>query len=164
MQNVSFFCKSFIKELVKDMNLSVLVLAFGTISDHDVLNKLQTSLTGKFLNIDILLDVFNELVNISFSLFNVFTLFFQHSDFLFQCLLLIKILIQRFHTEFFGDSAEEFFFIGLADKRFELCKPFLTLTKFFAVMLALRIDSSLSAFEDGFTECVLVLNSKPCVS
>ena len=46
-QNVSFLRKPFVKELVKDVNLPVLVLAFGTITNHDVLDKLQTSLTGK---------------------------------------------------------------------------------------------------------------------
>ena len=89
--------------------------------------------------------------------------FFQYSDFLSQHLLLIKILIQHFHAEFFGYSTEELFFIGLTDKRFELCKPFLTLMEFLAVMLALRIGSSLSAFSNGFTECVLVLNGKSCL-
>ena len=149
--------------LVKDVNLPVLVLAFGTITNHDVLDKLQTSLTGKLLNIDILLDIFNVSVNILFSLFSGFALFFQYSDFLSQHLLLIKILIQHFHAEFFGYSTEELFFIGLTDKRFELCKPFLTLMEFLAVMLALRIGSSLSAFSNGFTECVLVLNGKSCL-
>ena len=162
-QNVSFLRKPFVKELVKDVNLPVLVLAFGTITNHDVLDKLQTSLTGKLLNIDILLDIFNVSVNILFSLFSGFALFFQYSDFLSQHLLLIKILIQHFHAEFFGYSTEELFFIGLTDKRFELCKPFLTLMEFLAVMLALRIGSSLSAFSNGFTECVLVLNGKSCL-
>ena len=162
-QNVSFLRKPFVKELVKDVNLPVLVLAFGTITNHDVLDKLQTSLTGKLLNIDILLDIFNVSVNILFSLFSGFALFFQYSDFLSQHLLLIKILIQHFHAEFFGYGTEELFFIGLTDKRFELCKPFLTLMEFLAVMLALRIGSSLSAFSNGFTECVLVLNGKSCL-
>ena len=151
------------RSVVKDVNLPVLVLAFGTITNHDVLDKLQTSLTGKLLNIDILLDIFNVSVNILFSLFSGFALFFQYSDFLSQHLLLIKILIQHFHAEFFGYSTEELFFIGLTDKRFELCKPFLTLMEFLAVMLALRIGSSLSAFSNGFTECVLVLNGKSCL-
>ena len=151
-----------IKELIIDVNVPLRLAVRGMFVYCDIFNKLQTHLTGKLLNISILLDTLNELVYIFGILLFSIEPCCQLCLFLLQCFQFSLILAEQDTAGSLCDLSEVLILIHGLDQALQLrdtlligCEIFTAVRSFFCIALILDRKKS-------FPCSFFIINNQPC--